>query len=95
MNEPKKMWMFDQTDLVIYGPFTIIEENADGHHLRCQLEGKGLIITILKSRLFFTKKTAVLACYEYHGKRIKDEQEKLTKRKQLLNKFYSEEYHES
>ena len=96
MDKPKKIWVFDKTDPVIYGPFIIIGESSDGLSLKCQVSDidPDPKLTILKTEVFFTKKDAVLACYKYYDKKIAYEQAKLTKQKQTLNKFYSEEYHE-
>ena len=96
MDKPKKIWVFDQTDPIVYGPFTVIGENADGRSLRCKVSDidPAPALNILKTHAASTKKDVVLACYRYYEKRIAYEQAKLNRQKQLLNRFYSEEYYE-
>lgn len=94
MSKPKEIWLFSNFDFEIFGPCPVIGETDEGTCWKYRLSHSKYDRFIAKSQTILTRRQAVEACYKYHNKRIKQEQEKLKERERLLKRFYAEEYYE-
>lgn len=88
MDKPKELWIFDNYNLRVMGPYEITGESDDGKYWHYEYDGNPY--SILKDKASYTRKWAMISCWIYHRELLEQEQIALDEKKRLLKKFYSE-----